>query len=70
MRKVRGNSAHGIVTLNRPPAFAMASVSALFLALVGVFGQLATRDLSVLPALFLRFFAAELVILAVLRGKA
>jgi uncharacterized membrane protein len=48
----------------------MASASALFLALVGVFGQLTTRDLSVLPALFFRFLAAELVILAILRGKA
>jgi drug/metabolite transporter (DMT)-like permease len=58
------------VALKRPLAFAMASASALFLALVGVFGQLATRDLSVLPALFFRFLAAELIILAVLRGKA
>ena len=46
-------------TLNRPYAFAMASVSALFLALVGLLGQLVARELSVLPALFLRYLASS-----------
>lgn len=55
-------------TLNRPLAFAMASVSALFLALVGVLGQLATRELFVLPALFLRYLASTVVVLVVLRS--
>ena len=57
-------------TLNRPYAFAMASVSALFLGLVGLLGQLATRELSVFPALFLRYLVATLVVLIVLRGAA
>jgi drug/metabolite transporter (DMT)-like permease len=57
-------------TLNRPYAFAMASISALFLALVGLLGQLATRELSVFPALFMRYLASTLVILIVLRGAA
>ena len=57
-------------TLNRPYAFVMASISALFLALVGLLGQLATRELSVFPALFLRYLAATLVVLIVLRGTA
>jgi drug/metabolite transporter (DMT)-like permease len=57
-------------TLNRPYAFAMASVSALFLALVGLLGQLATRELSVLPALFPRYLASTVVVLIVLRGDA
>ena len=56
--------------LNRPLAFAMASASALFLAFVGALGQFATRELSLLPALFFRFLASGLVILAVLRGEA
>ena len=56
--------------LNRPYAFAMASVSALFLALVGLLGQLATRELSVFPALFMRYLASTLVVLIVLRGAA
>jgi hypothetical protein len=58
------------ISLNHPYAFAMASISALFLALVGLLGQLATRELSVLPALFLRYLLATLVILFVLRGGA
>lgn len=58
------------LTLNRPYAFAMASISALFLALVGLLGQLAARELSVLPALFVRYLASTLVILFVLRGEA
>jgi drug/metabolite transporter (DMT)-like permease len=57
-------------TLNRPYAFAMASVSALFLGLVGLLGQLATRELSVFPALFLRYLVSTLVVLIVLRGAA
>jgi drug/metabolite transporter (DMT)-like permease len=57
-------------TLNRPYAFAMASVSALFLAVVGLLGQLATRELSVFPALFMRFLASMLVVLILLRGAA
>ena len=57
-------------TLNRPYAFAMASVSALFLALVGLLGQLVARELSVLPALFLRYLASAVVVLIVLRGDA
>ena len=57
-------------TLNRPYAFAMASVSALFLALVGLLGQLVARELSVLPALFLRYLASAVVILIVLRSDA
>jgi drug/metabolite transporter (DMT)-like permease len=48
----------------------MASISALFLALVGLLGQLATRELSVFPALFLRYLASTLVIFSVLRGEA
>jgi hypothetical protein len=48
----------------------MASVSALFLAVVGLLGQLATRELSVFPALFLRYLASTLVVLIVLRGAA
>ena len=56
--------------LNRPYAFAMASISALFLALVGLLGQLATRELSVFPALFMRYLASTLVVLIVLRGTA
>ena len=48
----------------------MASASALFLAFVGALGQFATRELSLLPALFFRFLASGLVILAVLRGEA
>jgi hypothetical protein len=48
----------------------MASVSALFLALVGLLGQLATRELSVLPALFLRYLASAVVVFIVLRGDA
>jgi Isochorismatase family/EamA-like transporter family len=48
----------------------MASVSALFLALVGLLGQLATRELSVFPALFLRYLASTVVVLIVLRGDA
>jgi drug/metabolite transporter (DMT)-like permease len=63
-------SGGGSRTLNRPYAFAMASVSALFLALVGLLGQLATRELSVFPALFMRYLAATLVVLIVLRGTA
>jgi hypothetical protein len=55
-------------TLNRPYAFAMASVSALFLGLVGLLGQLATRELSVFPALFLRYLVSTLVVLIVARG--
>jgi hypothetical protein len=58
------------VALNRPLAFAMASTSAVFLAFLRVLGQLATRELSVLPTLFSRFLASGLVILAVLRGEA
>jgi hypothetical protein len=58
------------LTLNCPYAFAMASISALFLALVGLLGQLAARELSVLPALFMRDLASTLVILFVLRGEA
>jgi drug/metabolite transporter (DMT)-like permease len=57
-------------TLNRPYAFALASVSALFLALVGLLGQVATRELSVFPALFIRYLASTLVILILLRGEA
>jgi hypothetical protein len=48
----------------------MASTSALFLAFVGVLGQLATRELFVFPALFLRYLVSTLVILSVLRGDA
>jgi hypothetical protein len=58
------------VSLNRPLAFAMASASVLFFAFVGLFGQLATREFSLLTALFLRFFASVLVTLAILRGEA
>ena len=58
------------VALNRPLAFAMASASAVFLAFLSVLGQLATRELSVVPTLFFRFLASGLVILAVLRGEA
>jgi drug/metabolite transporter (DMT)-like permease len=58
------------ITLNRPYAFAMASISALILAVVGLLGQLAARELSVFPALFLRYLVATLVILFVLRGGA
>ena len=36
----------------------MASISAFFLAVVGLLGQLATHELSVFPALFLRYLAA------------
>jgi hypothetical protein len=46
----------------------MASVSALFLGLVGLLGQLATRELSVFPALFLRYLVSTLVVLIVARG--
>jgi drug/metabolite transporter (DMT)-like permease len=70
MATVKGNSASATVTLNRPLAFTTASVSALFLPIVGMFGQLATRELSVLPALFFRFLAAALLIFAVLRSAA
>jgi hypothetical protein len=63
-------SGGGSRTLNRPYAFAMASVSALFLALVGLLGQLATRELSVFPALFMRYLASTLLVLIVLRGTA
>ena len=48
----------------------MASVSALFLALVGLLGQLTTRELSVFPALFLRYLGLTVVVLSVLRGDA
>ncbi len=58
------------ITLNRPYAFAMASISALFLAVVGLLGQLAARELFVFPALFLRYLVATLVILFVFRGGA
>lgn len=48
----------------------MASVSALCLAVVGLLGQLATRDLSVFPALFLRYLTSTLVIFLVLGASA
>ncbi len=57
-------------TLNRPYAFAMASTSALFLALVGLLGQSATRELSVFSALFMRYLASTFIVLIVLRGTA
>jgi hypothetical protein len=44
----------GSPTLNRPYAFAMASISALFLALVGLLGQLATRELTILFGTLMR----------------
>lgn len=70
MRKDPGIVVPGTPSLNRPLAFAMASTSALFLAFVGVLGQLAARELFVFPALFLRYLASTLVILSVLRGDA
>jgi drug/metabolite transporter (DMT)-like permease len=48
----------------------MASTSALFLALVGLLGQFATRELSVFPALFVRYLASTLIVLVALRGTA
>jgi hypothetical protein len=58
------------LTLNRPYAFAMASISALFLALISVLGQLAARELFVLPALFMRYLASTLIILLISRCEA
>ena len=70
MRKDPGIVVPVTPSLNRPLAFAMASTSALFLAFVGVLGQLATRELFVFPALFLRYLVSTLVILSVFWGDA